>query len=594
MTGNDVDPGDIINVEGSTGTDINDNTIDDNKVNGDVVDIKNSTDTNVGNNTVTGNDVTGDVINVNNSTGTDIGDNVFKGNNVTDGDIIDIKDSEDTTVGNNTFSGNDVDPGDIINVEGSTGTDINDNTIDNNKVNGTGIDIKDSEDTTVGNNTITNNDVTGDVIDVDGSTGTDIGGNTFDGNNVTDGNLIDVEGSKDTTVKDNTIKNNTLPSDGEIIKVENSTGTDVEDNTYVDNVPSIDVDDVVVDDDLVINLPKDATGNVTVNIGGKTITVPVVNGTAVIPENLLPAGNYTATLTYSGDDKYAPATKSFNITIEKGIVVKAPDVTKYYKGSERFVVTVTDASGVPIAGKEVTITINGVSYKRTTDDSGATSLPLNLNSGVYSVTVVVDNITVRAVVTILPTVNGTDVVKVFRNATQYYATFRDSTGKYLAQGTTVRFNINGVMYTHVVDANGLAKLNINLPQGSYIITAYNPVTGEACANNITVIPLIVENNDLVKYYRNASQFVVKVIDSTGKAAPGLTVTYNVNGVFYYRTTDADGYARLNINLPPGDYIITTEYGGCRVANNIKVLPVLTASDMVKKQGSPDQFVAIEY
>ena len=148
------------------------------------------------------------------------------------------------------------------------------------------------------------------------------------------------------------------------------------------------------------------------------------------------------------------------------------------------------------------------------------------------------------------------------------------------------------MYTRTIEGNeGLAKLNINLPQGSYIITATNPVTGEACANNITVIPLIVENNDLVKYYRNASQFVVKVIDSTGKAAPGLTVTFNVNGVLYYRTSDADGYARLSINLPPGDYVITSEYGGCRVANNIKVLPVLTASDMVKKYGTPDQFVA---
>ena len=275
--------------------------------------------------------------------------------------------------------------------------------------------VIDSEDTTVTGNDVTGNDVTGDVINVEGSTGTDIEGNTFDGNNVTDGNLIDVEGSKDTTIKDNTFENNTLPTDGEIIKVENSTGTDIGDNTYVDNVPSIDVDDVVIDDDLVINLPKDATGNVTVNIGGKTITVPVVNGTAVVPEELLPAGNYTATL-------------SFNITIEKGIVVNAPDVTKYYHGPERFVVSVTDDTGVPLAGKEVTITINGVSYSRVTDASGATSIPLNLNSGEYSVTVVADNVTVNAIVTILPTVNGTDVVKVFRNATQYYATFRDSTG----------------------------------------------------------------------------------------------------------------------------------------------------------------------
>ena len=457
--------------------------------------------------------------------------------------------------------------------------------------NGTGINIKDSEDTVIGNNTITNNDVTGDVIDVDGSTGTDIGGNTFDGNNVTDGNLIDVEGSKDTTVKDNTIKNNTIPSDGEIIKVENSTGTDVEDNTYVDNVPSIDVDDVVVDD-LVINLPKDATGNVTVNIGGKTITVPVRDGKAVIPMDNIAAGEYPVVIVYSGDDKYAPSNMTDVVDIIGGIIINASDIVKYYHGPERFVVTITDYAGNPVDGKSVNITINGVTYYRITEN-GTASLAINLNSGIYNTTVDIEgNGTRYATVTVLPTVNATDLVKVFRNGTQFWATFYDSEGNYLPEGTAVTFNINGVTYTRYVSGDkGLAKLNINLPQGSYIITAINPVTGEKASNNVTVIPLIVENNDLVKYYRNASQFVVKVIDSTGKAAPGLTVTYDVNGVFYYRTTDADGYARLNINLPPGDYVITTEYGGCRVANNIKVLPVLTASDMVKKQGSPDQFVA---
>jgi sulfur carrier protein ThiS len=44
-------------------------------------------------------------------------------------------------------------------------------------------------------------------------------------------------------------------------------------------------------------------------------------------------------------------------------------------------------------------------------------------------------------------------------------------------------------------------------------------------------------------------------------------------------------------LPPKDYVITAEYKGYKVANNIKVLPVLTAKDLVKKYGTPDQFVA---
>ena len=44
-------------------------------------------------------------------------------------------------------------------------------------------------------------------------------------------------------------------------------------------------------------------------------------------------------------------------------------------------------------------------------------------------------------------------------------------------------------------------------------------------------------------------------------------------------------------MHPGDYIITAEYKDCRVSNNIKVLPVLTADDLTKKYGTPDQFIA---
>ena len=193
----------------------------------------------------------------------------------------------------------------------------------------------------------------------------------------------------------------------------------------------------------------------------------------------------------------------------------------------------------------------------------------------------------------MSTVNGTDVVKVYRNDTQYYATFRDSEGNYLKDGTAVRFNINGVMYDRKISGSeGLAKLNINLNQGNYVITATNLETGENAANNITIISRLVENSDITKYYRNATQYTVKVIGDDGNpVGAGETVTFNINGVFYNRTTNASGIAKLNINLPPGDYIITAEYKNCKVSNNIKVLPVLSAKDLTKKYGTPDQFVA---
>ena len=347
---------------------------------------------------------------------------------------------------------------------------------------------------------------------------------------------------------------------------------------------------------ITVNLPKDATGNVTAVVDGKTYTAPVVNGTATISVPGLKSGNYTVPVTYSGDNKYYPASKEITYEVEevdKSDIISAPDVTKYFAGFERFVVNITDYKGNPLSNKSLTISINGVSYDRLTKDDGTASIALGLNSGVYNATVTVGNETINSVVTILPTVNGTDVVKVYRNATQYYATFRDSEGNYLKEGTAVRFNINGVFYDRKVSGSeGLAKLNLNLEQGTYVLTAMNPVTSEMGSNNITIVSRLVENKDITKYYRNATQYTVKVLGDDGNpVGAGENVTFNINGVFYTRTTNASGIAKLNLNLQPGDYIITAEYKNCRVSNKIKVLPVLSAHDISMKYRDGTEFVA---
>ena len=281
------------------------------------------------------------------------------------------------------------------------------------------------------------------------------------------------------------------------------------------------------------------------------------------------------------------------VEYENYLSVEVPEVVKYFKGSERLVVNVKDYYGNPASNRTVNITLNGVTYSRTTDENGSASMALGLNSGKYNVTADVDGFKTESSITILPTVNGTDVVKVFRNATQYYATFRDSEGNYLSNGTEVTFNINGVMYKRYINGNeGKARLNLNLEQGTYVITAINPVNGEMAANNITVIPRIVNNNDLVKYYRNGSQYYVSILGDDGKpVGANETVTFNINGVMYERKTNASGVARLNINLQPGEYVITAMYGGCNVANNITVLPVLTAENVTMSYKDGTKFKA---
>ena len=339
-----------------------------------------------------------------------------------------------------------------------------------------------------------------------------------------------------------------------------------------------------------VSLAGDATGIVLFNVNDVKYYAPVEEGNATLTLLIMESGNYTVECIYLGDEKYKSANATAVIHVTGGLEVIAEDLVKYFHGPERFNVKVL-LNGKGAFNKTVNITLNGISYNKLTDENGEASFAVNLNSGNYTAAVEVENISVSASITVKLTVEGSDLIKVYGNASQYFATFYDSSGNILANKTAT-FNINGVFYNRTTDENGVAKLNINLNQGKYVITSFNTVTGENTANNITVLSRITENRDITKYYRNSTQYTVKLIGDDGNAVgKGETVTFNINGVFYNRTTDDGGVAQLNINLQPGKYIITAEYMGCKESNNITVLPVLNASDLTKKYGEPDQFVA---
>ena len=346
-----------------------------------------------------------------------------------------------------------------------------------------------------------------------------------------------------------------------------------------------------------VDLPKDAEGTVTVEIEGKKYTANIINGTAKVNIPGLSVGDYNITTTYSGDAKYVSMTKKGNITVIPNMDVNlyVDDVVMIYHDGTRLVAKLTDYQGRPIVNDIIYFTINGKTYAKTTDDNGAASIGLNLDSKVYIATVsyneseVYSKISKNVTVTINPTIISEDLVKMYQNDTRFYVKFTDSTGKAL-DNTTVKFNINGVFYTKKIGKDGVADLGIMLRPGEYILTAYNSVTGEEKGFNITVKSLIVQS-DLTKYYLNASKFQATIYDKNGSLAVGKNVTFNINGVFYTKTTDSNGVVSLAINLRPGEYIITTMYEGLAVGNNIVVLPTLVTSDLNMTYGDGSNFTA---
>ena len=346
-----------------------------------------------------------------------------------------------------------------------------------------------------------------------------------------------------------------------------------------------------------VDLPKDAEGTVTVEIEGKKYTANIINGTAKVNIPGLGVGDYNITTTYSGDAKYVSMTKKGNITVIPNMDVNlyVDDVVMIYHDGTRLVAKLTDYQGRPIVNDIIYFTINGKTYAKTTDDNGTVYMRLNLDSKVYTATVsyneseVYSKISKNVTVTINPTVISEDLVKMYQNDTRFYVKFTDSTGKALTK-TTVKFNIHGVFYTKKTDKDGVADLGIMLRPGEYILTAYNPVTGEEKGFNITVKSLIVQS-DLTKYYLNASKFQATIYDKNGSLAVGKNVTFNINGVFYTKTTDSNGVVSLAINLRPGEYIITTMYEGLDVGNNIVVLPTLVTRDLNMIYGDGSNFTA---
>ena len=256
----------------------------------------------------------------------------------------------------------------------------------------------------------------------------------------------------------------------------------------------------------------------------------------------------------------------------------ADDLVKFYGNSKRFEARAFTNNNP----NYVIFSINGQEYQRPIEDNHA-SIAINLSPGIYNVTSYNPqfNDSVRNTITVLSTVESNDLVKYYKNASRFEVRLLDSNGNHLNASQNVTFNINGVLYTRTTNSEGIAGLNINLNPGQYIITTNNPSTGEYASNKITILSCI-ESNDLVKYYKNDSQFLVKVLNKTEG-----NVTFNINGVFYTKQINKTGYAKLNINLNPGNYIITTAFGDYVNSNRITVLSKLYANDldMFERDGS---------
>ena len=197
---------------------------------------------------------------------------------------------------------------------------------------------------------------------------------------------------------------------------------------------------------------------------------------------------------------------------------------------------------------------------------------INLNPGVYTIEIMgysyyYKNFTKK--VTVLPTLAGDNLIKYYKNDSQFHIKLVDHAGNPV-KSADVMFNINGVFYYRETNADGIAKLNINLNPGEYVLTAVDPLTGLHMSYNITVLSRL-SGEDVFSYPVGSYYYGVKLVDDVGNLMSGQLISFNINGVIFTNLTDANGEAKLFLNLMSGKYIVTAQYLSNRISNVITII-----------------------
>lgn len=249
-----------------------------------------------------------------------------------------------------------------------------------------------------------------------------------------------------------------------------------------------------------------------------------------------------------------------------------------------FSAQLTYENGSGIAEMPVQFTLGSVVENITTDENGTAKFLINTAKGTYTISYMFSQegyTASSAQSKILVIENSESSIK----ASNYVAyvgvknpfTVTLSAGGVNLAGRTVKFALNGKVYSVKTNSKGQATLNINIAKGTYKIKySYageqniNPIKGSAKITVKKGMPTKIKKANSVKYYSNTKgAFKVKLTDVRGNALANKKVVFAVKKKKYVKKTNANGVAGINLKLSKGTYKIAYAFGKTSVYNKAK-------------------------
>ncbi len=145
-------------------------------------------------------------------------------------------------------------------------------------------------------------------------------------------------------------------------------------------------------------------------------------------------------------------------------------------------------------------------------------------------------------------------------------------------------------YTPVINGKASFKVSFNTI-GTHTLKAQyknNLYSSNQVSFTFNVIDssgiIVISASDLIKYYGSSDMFSIRITNN-GKTVSGAVVKYTIGTTTKTVTTGSDGFAYADIDLAPGSYDVTSEYGGKSLSSKITVKSTISVSDLTYDYGS---------
>jgi hypothetical protein len=222
---------------------------------------------------------------------------------------------------------------------------------------------------------------------------------------------------------------------------------------------------------------------VKVKINGKTYSKKTdSSGMVYLDLSSFKSGIYNVECKYAGNKffKSSKSTKTVKIYDTTQTELKVKSTTHFGYGAGTLFEVAYTAGGVPLPGKTVTLSVNGDTYTRTTNDKGIASIPINLAIGTYTVDYSADGDST------FDDASGSSPIDVFERSQSKViwkcgSSYKDNSQTFkilvtgmngdAASGGSFDIVIDSDTYSSELSSDGHGKVKTSIPIGNYKVVA---------------------------------------------------------------------------------------------------------------------------